>query len=588
MNRFDSPNHHYHRLRYGHQIINMTFAVSMPGPSSATSVAERGIAAGGSTSNLHSGESSLLSYRKSSAKLSASPIRSSPLSNPPIGTYSRHVSASAIPKPIPSSQRRLSIRSQPLGGPSTPSRPIATGQSMTPSPPLSRSHPLLGSYPLSLLHSRMSHAHKPHSVSPTPNNGFSIHLGALGKGKSCPPELRCPCHEILPLAATYYDLEDGGRKSQTPWVGTVDLEEHYYEKYGADNADDGVSKGPSTPPEYPGYRVAPVGQLQILVRTPTSAVKVFLVPYDLRCLEPGGRLLARERTYVQASPSTAASTSTPGPSSPSSLKLAGGAKEKLRYSFQLQFICLPKQRAAVPARESSTTRRPRQRDVHPSTGEPDTSAKRMKPSATVGMSNDYYVSRQIKVIFTSTPPEKEEEVRTERTDETVLPSTEASLDIARGRTPSSSFTSTSFLGPSSPMGQREDWEVVRRKWFARREVEAASLASLLDLTPADQLRPSTPPVSLLSSQVLSPPSTRTRPSSPSRTESPLPMLAPLALLPLKSGRLSPSPQSPSIKTPPPFRYPSRQRLRRGSGSLDERELSERLRGMDMQEASGKE
>ena len=453
---------------------------------------------------------------------------------------------------------------------------------MSPSPPLSRSHPLLGSYPLSLLHSRMSHAHKPHSVSPTPNNGFSIQLGALGKGKSCPPELRCPGHEILPLAATYYDLEDEGRKSQTPWVGTVDLEEHYYGKYSTDHPDDGGKKGPAVPPEYPGYRVAPVGQLQILIKTPKSAIKVFLVPYDLRTLAPGGRLLARERTYVQTPPTSSAPT--PVSSSPFSSKTMGGTKEKLRYSFQLQFICLPRQHIAVPARESSTTRRPRHRDVH-SPSEHDIPVKRMKNSTTLVSSNDYYVSRQVKVIFTSTPPEKEEVLRTERTDEVVLPLTLMTQGSHRGRTPSSPLLSMSFTGSS--MNHREEWEVVRRKWLARREVEAAS-SSVLDTTPADFVRPSTPPVSLLSSQVISPPSIRTRPSSPSQVGSPLPMLAPLALLPLKSGRISPAPRSPSIKTPPPFRYPSRQRLRRGSGSLDERELSERLRGLDVKEGSGQE
>jgi len=449
---------------------------------------------------------------------------------------------------------------------------------MTPSPPLSRSHPLLGSYPLSLLHSRMSHAHKPHSLSCTPNNGFSVHLGALGKGRSCPPELRCPGHEILPLAATYYDLEDGGRKSQTPWVGTVDLEQHYYGKYTTDHSDDAALQVSLAPPDYPGYRVAPVGQLQILVKTPKSAIKVFLVPYDLRSLAPGGRLLARERTYVQAS---AASTAASSSASPTSIKPAGGTKEKLRYSFQLQFICLPRQHAAVPSRESSTTRRPRHRDA-PSPGEEVTSAKRVKYSPAVLSNNDYYVSRQIKVIFTSTPPEKDEVVRTERTDEVVLPSTQAG-GVLRGRTPTSSPAhSMSYLGTSSPMSHKEDWEVVRRKWLARREVEAASLDLPLDTIPTEQLRPSTPPVSLLSSQVISPPNTRTRPSSPSPA-SPLPLLAPLALMPLKSGRISPSLQSPSVKTPPPFRYPSRQRLRRGSGSLDERELSERLREMDVKE-----
>jgi hypothetical protein len=211
----------------------------------------------------------------------------------------------------------------------------------------------------------------------------------------------------------------------------------------------------------------------------------------------------------------------------------------------------------------------------------------MKHSTTLGSTHDYYVSRQIKLIFTSTAPEKEQQMRTERTDEVVLPPMSSSDGMKRGRTPKSSpLLSTSLIGSSSPIPHREEWQVVRKKWFARREVEAASFDIPLDTTPAENLRPSTPPVSLLSSQVISPPNARTRPSSPAGIGSPLPMLAPLALLPLKSGRISPSPRSPSVKTPPPFRYPSRQRLRRGSGSLDERELSERLRGMEVKEGSG--
>ncbi|EIW73530.1 hypothetical protein TREMEDRAFT_56224, partial [Tremella mesenterica DSM 1558] len=53
---------------------------------------------------------------------------------------------------------------------------------------------------------------QPHS----PDGGFTLHIGSLGKGRSCPPDLRGPEHIKIPFSATYYDLEEKGRG--TPWV----------------------------------------------------------------------------------------------------------------------------------------------------------------------------------------------------------------------------------------------------------------------------------------------------------------------------------------------------------------------------------
>lgn len=490
--------------------------------------------------------------------LPASPIRSSPLANPPILSPGRY---SSRPTPIPLNQRKARRTSLHLSSipPTTPHQDDNAQPTISPtttSPPLSRSHPLLGSFSLSLLHSRMSHAHTPHSVSPSPTSGFSLHLGALGKGRSCPPELRCPAHEVFPFAATYYDLEDGGRKSSTPWVGNIDVEKHFYDKYTSDNVGDGASL-PALPPDMPGFRVAPLGQLQLLIKTPDSAVKVFLVPYDLRSLSPGGRMLTRERTYV-ASP-TPHDTS----SSPSSVVTLGG-REKLRYSIQLQFICLQRSEAIVPTRTSSTTRRLRSQGV----SEPPTDDRQHK---------DYYLSRSIKVIFSSNAPESDETTRTERNDEVVESSISMDDLLKRGRI--STASPISFT-PRSP--HRDEWEVVRRKWSARREVEAATAIDFFARPDVDEIRPATPPVSLLSSQVLSPPTSSTSlPAESSAATSPLAILPNIKPLIIHtSGRVSPS-QPPSIKTPPPHRYPTRQKMRRGSGSLDERELSEKLRHLKL-------
>ncbi|TXT15860.1 hypothetical protein VHUM_00363 [Vanrija humicola] len=193
--------------------------------------------------------------------------------------------------------------------------------------------------------------HAPHAT-----DRFGLQLRAMGRGANCPAALRAPTPISLPLAATYYDLaggEEGAPKAagaaHTPYVADVDLEGWYFDRFGG-------AESSTAPPPFPGYRVAAVGQLQILVRTAAAAVKVFVIPYDLRELEDGARLLARERTYV---------------SEP--------AAECLRYAVQLQFACVT-----------------------------DTDGER-----------GYYVARTIKLVFTASPPEHNAAVRTERADEVV-------------------------------------------------------------------------------------------------------------------------------------------------------------------------
>ena len=416
----------------------------------------------------------------------------------------------------------------------------------------------------------MSLAHQPHQVNPSSTSGFSLHIGSIGKGKSCPRELRCPGHEIVPFIATYYDLEDGGRKSQSPWVGTVDLEDHYYSKYSSDipKVDLGKRKEKPVPPLYPGYRVAPVGQLQLVINPPDPAVKVFFLPYDLRDVPSGGRLLARERIFVQPR-----SVDPNLGSSPTSARLNTASREKLRYSVQLQFVCIPRPDSIVPPRESSTTRRTRDQKA-----QSQLSASVTESSSPV---NDYYLARAIKVIFTSTPAEKDEMERSERTDEIIGATDPTGY---RGRTPTSSpIQSINTLSRSTPT--RDDWDTVCKKWHARRAVEMATF----EMEPVQSDLPrSVTPISLLSSQVLSPPthSTALPSDSISPLFTPLPILhAPVPTFTEKNGLRSSSPQPPSVRTPPIVRYPSRQKLRRGSGSLDERELSEKLRNIRLSNES---
>lgn len=242
----------------------------------------------------------------------------------------------------------------------------------------------------------MSHAHRPHSVP----SAFTLTIGALGVGKGCPPELRCPTHVHIPFDAKYYELYDEHTSSpqagpsHSPWVGIVDVERHYFASYEQPTAQ-------PSPPAYPGYRVSARGQLQLIVKNSTQALKVFLVPYDLRALEPGGRLLVRERCYLPSD--------TPGECK----------REVLRYAVELQFLCVeaPQSASTARVRDSSTRRRmprpptPSSRPVSPAIGQPRSDRA-------------FYVTRTIRVVFPSRRPDSTDTLRTERADECV-PSTTA-------------------------------------------------------------------------------------------------------------------------------------------------------------------
>lgn len=233
------------------------------------------------------------------------------------------------------------------------------------------------------------------SAAPHANTSFELHIKAVGIGK-CDPETRAPKALTLPFTAQCYDLGD----KQSPWVGDVDVERYFFEAYARDGlAEPSRHSSPSprgslpatslleategSPPSYPGYRVPAVGQLQLLIKTPTQAVKAFIMPYDLRGVPVGGRLLARERTYVSRS-SPSPSTSNAGSPAPSPSPSPQRPGESLRFAVQLQFVC---------------TKAP--------------SANR----------KDYHISRSVKLVFGAGPgsPEYDGESRVERHDEIVAP-----------------------------------------------------------------------------------------------------------------------------------------------------------------------
>ncbi|KAI0110105.1 hypothetical protein F4814DRAFT_425790 [Daldinia grandis] len=191
---------------------------------------------------------------------------------------------------------------------------------------------MVGSYEESILRGRMS-------TTPSKPLDFLAQIGVLGLGK-CKSSLRCPSHVTLPFPAVFYSyansshgrskVEDG----PSPYVGQIDLEnglpnqeeearsKRKMQSRGLDRKleDDKTEVGnrPAEPSERdprraqrskrrsgsprapPGgsYRIPEKGQVQIVIKNPNkTAVKLFLVPYDLAGMEPGTKTFIRQRSY---------------------------------------------------------------------------------------------------------------------------------------------------------------------------------------------------------------------------------------------------------------------------------------------------
>ena len=193
---------------------------------------------------------------------------------------------------------------------------------------------MVGSYEESILRGRMS-------TTPSKPLDFVAQIGVLGLGK-CKASLRCPAHVTIPFPAVFYSYESTthGRAAKSedgpsPYVGQIDLEnslpnpdeaqENKRKRHNANirraQEDDlGMIDGPNTnqlsereirrvekkkrrptsPRAPPGgsYRIPEKGQLQIIIKNPNkTAVKLFLVPYDLAGMEPGTKTFIRQRSY---------------------------------------------------------------------------------------------------------------------------------------------------------------------------------------------------------------------------------------------------------------------------------------------------
>lgn len=239
--------------------------------------------------------------------------------------------------PYQAHQPRRSLGTNPLmphsiSSPQTPDfsrsrRPSYTSDSS----PLHAS--MVGSYEESILRGRMS-------TTPSKPLDFVAQIGVLGLGK-CKSNLRCPPHVTIPFPAVFYSYETTthGRAGKaedgpSPYVGQIDLENNLpssdetregkrkrhstnIARNHADDLDMAVAntnqlserairraekqKRRSTSPRAPpggSYRIPEKGQLQIIIKNPNkTAVKLFLVPYDLAGMEPGTKTFIRQRSY---------------------------------------------------------------------------------------------------------------------------------------------------------------------------------------------------------------------------------------------------------------------------------------------------
>ncbi|KAI5268124.1 hypothetical protein E4T47_07867 [Aureobasidium subglaciale] len=221
-------------------------------------------------------------------------------------------------------QPRRSIGS--IGSLPQPPFTSARRPSITDASPLQHA-PMVGSYEESILRGRMS-------TTPSKPLDFVAQIGVLGKG-DCKPSLKCPPHVSVPFPAVFYSYASGTHTDPepSPYVGMLDLEnnlkkpaetdaatsrrrrKHHHEQDhnkvtpldGHDNnplADDKLQRRQHKlsrrliAPPGGSYRIPEVGQLQIVIKNPNkTAVKLFLVPYDLSDMPPGTKTFIRQRSY---------------------------------------------------------------------------------------------------------------------------------------------------------------------------------------------------------------------------------------------------------------------------------------------------
>ena len=286
--------------------------------------------------------------------------------------YQTHHARRSITTPI-----SLQAATTPPNRPSLQSR--RTSLSSHDASPLQHAS-MVGSYEESILRGRMS-------TGPSKPLDFTAKIGALGKG-TCKP--KHPDHVTVPFPAVYYNWNTGAGRTgsgvdtePSPYVGHIDLEHLLPPKpvrekqkrqrectgsaeVSASGEDASHQKGcaamnlalrkrekkarRSESPKAPlggCYRIPRTGQLQILIKNPNkSAVKLFLVPYDLEGMEPGSKTFIRQRCFsagpiIEQPISSASPSSTPGSVGG---RVDSRQKPTLRYLIHLNICCPSKGR----------------------------------------------------------------------------------------------------------------------------------------------------------------------------------------------------------------------------------------------------
>ncbi|EXJ89079.1 hypothetical protein A1O3_02143 [Capronia epimyces CBS 606.96] len=190
---------------------------------------------------------------------------------------------------------------------------------------------MVGSFEESILRGRMS-------TPPSKPLDFVAQIGVVGKG-NCPATLKCPAHVTVPFPAVFYNYPSATSSrsisddNPSPYVGVIDLERNLTPpepssrrtRRSQSSLDPEALAAAITSPENtaigralarearenkdkaspslkvpPGgaYRVPQKGQLQIIIKNPNkTAVKLFLVPYDLEGMSPGTKTFVRQRSF---------------------------------------------------------------------------------------------------------------------------------------------------------------------------------------------------------------------------------------------------------------------------------------------------
>ena len=264
---------------------------------------------------------------------------------------------------------------QPATSPHTPPLPRSRRPSLASDVSPRQRASMVGSFEESILRGRMS-------TPPSKPLDFVAQIGVLGKG-NCPASLKCPAHVTVPFPAVFYNYPSSNESrsisddNPSPYVGTIDLEHNLKPpeppsrrtRRSQPNLDPEALAAEITSPENThigralarearekkekssplskvpaggAYRVPQQGQLQIIIKNPNkTAVKLFLVPYDLEGMLPGTKTFVRQRSFSSGPILEAALTETrPRPATRESL----GNKDILRYLIHLKFCCTAKGR----------------------------------------------------------------------------------------------------------------------------------------------------------------------------------------------------------------------------------------------------